>query len=150
MAHLEWSNSLDTGISVIDEQHKRIVDYINELYDAQQTLDKRRVGEVIDELVDYTVSHFAFEESLMEQAGYPFLEPHKKVHGLFVKKVTKFVDRFEAGEDVAGELLTMLQRWLINHIRNEDGDYTEIVRRNMKDLKGDGGFLSRSLKKFFG
>ncbi|MEW7976540.1 MAG: bacteriohemerythrin [Candidatus Sedimenticola endophacoides] len=150
MAHLEWSNSLDTGISVIDEQHKRIVDYINELYDAQQTLDKRRVGEVIDELVDYTVSHFAFGESLMEQAGYPFLEPHKKVHGLFVKKVTKFVDRFEAGEDVAGELLTMLQRWLINHIRNEDEDYTEIVRRNMKDLKGDGGFLSRSLKKFFG
>lgn len=142
MAHLEWSNSLDTGISVIDEQHKRIVDYINELYDAQQTLDKRRVGEVIEELVDYTVSHFACEESLMEQAGYPFLEPHKKV--------TKFVGRFEAGEDVAGELLTMLQRWLINHIRNEDGDYTEIVRRNMKDLKGDGGFLSRSLKKFFG
>ncbi|MEW8074753.1 MAG: hypothetical protein AB2815_02940 [Candidatus Sedimenticola endophacoides] len=60
------------------------------------------------------------------------------------------MDCFEAGEDVAGELLTMLQRWLINHIRNEDGDYTEIVRRNMKDLKGDGGFLSRSLKKFFG
>ncbi|MEW8014522.1 MAG: bacteriohemerythrin [Candidatus Sedimenticola endophacoides] len=78
MAHLEWSNSLDTGISVIDEQHKRIVDYINELHDAQQTLDKRRVGEVIDELVDYTVSHFAFEESLMEQAGYPFLEAHKQ------------------------------------------------------------------------
>ncbi|MES9887358.1 MAG: bacteriohemerythrin, partial [Candidatus Sedimenticola sp. 6PFRAG1] len=121
MAYLQWSSSLDTGVDVIDEQHKRIVQYINDLYDAQ-TSGSGNVAEVIEDLVDYTVSHFAFEESLMEQAGYPFLEPHKKVHALFIKKVTVFVERFKAGEDVAGELLSMLQRWLVNHIRNEDGD----------------------------
>jgi hemerythrin len=150
MAHLRWSRELDTGVEIIDEQHKRIVQYINELYDAQMANNKEKVGEIIEELVDYTVSHFAFEESLMEQANYPFLSPHKKVHGLFINRVSKFVERFEAGEDVAGELLSMLQKWLVNHIRNEDGDYGPMVAASMKKLKSEGGWLGRSLKKFFG
>ena len=148
MAYLDWSPALDTGIDIIDSQHKRIVDYINQLHDARQDDDRERVGDVIEELVDYTISHFAFEESLMENAGYPFLAPHKKVHGLFVKKVERFVQRFEAGEDVTDELLGMLQKWLVNHIRNEDGDYTGVVLKNMKKMQR--GWLSRALGSFFG
>jgi hemerythrin len=151
MAHLQWSSSLDTGIDVIDEQHKRIVQYINELYDAQVTLDKKAIGNVIEELVDYTISHFAFEESLMEQSGYPFVDPHKKVHELFIRKVTKFVERFQAGEEVSEELINMLQRWLINHIKNEDGDYADIVRASVNKMhREQGGWLSRSIGRFFG
>lgn len=150
MPHLKWSRELDTGVEIIDEQHKRIVQYINELYDAETAKDKQKVGEIIDELVDYTVSHFSFEESLMEQANYPFLSPHKKVHGLFVNRVSKFVERYNAGEDVAAELITMLQKWLINHIRNEDGDYGPMVRASVKRLKGEDGWLARTVKKFFG
>lgn len=147
---LVWSSDLDTGISVIDGQHRRIVDYINELHDAKDELDKAKVGDIIGELVDYTVSHFSFEESLMEQAGYPFLGPHKKIHELFIKKVSSFVERFKNGEDVVDDVLVMLQKWLINHIKNEDGDYIDVVSRHMEETtKGSGGWLSRSLKKFF-
>ncbi len=149
MAHLKWSRELETGVDIIDEQHKRIVQYINELHDAQVTLDRAKVGEIIEELVDYTVSHFAFEESLMEQANYPFLSPHQKVHGLFVNRVNKFVERFNEGEEVAGDLLSMLQKWLVNHIRNEDGDYGPMVQASMKRLKGEEGWLARSLSRFF-
>ena len=149
MAFLEWSRDLDTGIDIIDSQHKRIVEYINELHESQETLDRSKVGEVIEELVDYTVSHFAFEESLMEKAEYPYLDPHKRVHGLFIKKVGSFVERFKAGEDVTEELLTMLQRWLVNHIKNEDGDYADIVRNSMRKLKKEKGWLARSLGRFF-
>ncbi len=150
MAFVSWSAELDTGIDIIDSQHKRIVDYINSLHDAQQADDRAKVGDVIDELVDYTVSHFAFEESLMENAEYPFVGPHQRVHGLFVKKVSTFVDRFKAGEDVTDELLTMLQKWLINHIKNEDGDYKEVVLESMSKMKKKKGWLARKLESFFG
>ena len=149
MEKLEWSHELDTDIHVIDEQHKRIVGYINDLIEARETLDKQKVGNVIDELVDYTISHFAFEESLMEQAGYPFLAPHQKIHGLFIKKVSAFVERFKEGEDVTDELLIMLRKWLINHIQNEDGDYKKAVQAHMAKSES-GGWLSRSMKRFFG
>jgi hemerythrin len=60
------------------------------------------------------------------------------------------LQRFKNGEDIAGELLNTLKAWLINHIKNDDNDYSEIVRKNLNTLSSEGGWLSRSIKKFFG
>ena len=148
MTQLNWTSDLETGIQVIDKQHQRIVDYINKLQHAQQFHSREEVGTVLDELVDYTLSHFAFEESLMEEAGYPFINAHKKVHQLFVRRVADYQQRFKMGEDIADELLNTLRAWLINHIKNDDQDYSEDVRNNMENVssKKTGGWL----KKFFG
>jgi hypothetical protein len=63
MKHIEWSPEQDTHIPIIDKQHHRIVEYINSLYDIRDTHDREEVGRVLQELVDYTLSHFAFDES---------------------------------------------------------------------------------------
>lgn len=153
MAYLVWQEDLDTGIQVIDSQHKRIVEMINQLHDAQAQHDRVLLGNVIEELVDYTISHFAFEETLLEDSGYQFTRAHKKVHELFIKRVSDYRMRFEAGEDVAEELKGLLGRWLFNHIRNDDANYVASVKAGMQDLTRDqshGGWLSRSMKRFFG
>lgn len=153
MAKLEWTNALATGIEVIDNQHMRIVEMINQLDDAIAGHDNTVVGEVIENLIDYTLSHFAFEESLMEDAGYEFLRAHKRVHELFVKRVSEYRMRFTAGEDVAGELNGLLSRWLFNHIKSDDSAYVSAVKGNMETIvkdKAEGGWLSRSMKRFFG
>jgi len=98
MAVLVWVPELDTGIAEIDKQHKRIVDYINRLYELRTSHDRDALGEVIEEMLDYTVSHFVFEESLMENAGYMFSGPHKKVHELFTRRMSEMKARFDAGE----------------------------------------------------
>lgn len=149
MAHIEWTDDLNTDIQVIDSQHHRIVEYINKLDDIKETHDRNEVEQVLNELVDYTLSHFAFEESLMEDAGYPFINGHKRVHELFVKRVGDFQQRFKMGEDIADELLTVLKSWLVNHIKSDDNDYAETVRANMDNVnqsKKQEGWL----KKFFG
>lgn len=132
MAKLAWSNELATGIPEIDNQHKRIVEYINQLYDLRQSQSREGVADVIGEMVDYTMSHFAFEEDLMESAGYPFAGPHRKVHQLFTRRVAEIQARFDAGEDVATELHSMLSRWLFNHILNEDRGYTDAVKTYLR------------------
>lgn len=128
MAVLNWVSDLNTGIEEIDRQHRRIVDYINRLYELRETPDRKLLGEVIGETVDYTLSHFAFEEGMIEEAGYMFSGPHKRVHELFIRRVTEIQMRFEAGEDVSNELHGMLSRWLFNHIRNEDRGYVDTVK----------------------
>ncbi|KAB2897685.1 MAG: bacteriohemerythrin [Burkholderiaceae bacterium] len=132
MALLVWVPELDTGIDEIDRQHRRIVDYINKLYELRTSHDRDGLGEVIGEMVDYTVSHFVFEESLMESAGYLFSGPHKKVHELFTRRVAEMQSRFEAGEDVTAELHGMLSRWLFNHIRNEDHGYVDSAKAYLR------------------
>lgn len=152
MSQLVWSNDLNTGIDVIDSQHRRIVDFINQLGDARQAGDRAAIGEVIEGMIDYTLSHFAFEESLMEDAGYEFLRGHKKVHELFVKRVAAMQTQFRAGDDVTEELHALLRRWLFSHIRSDDAAYVGAVRGNMKALvqdQGKEGWLARSLGKFF-
>ncbi len=151
MAYIDWSDSLDTGIDVIDNQHRRIVDYINKLEDTREHHSMEEVGVVLDELVDYTLSHFTFEESLMEEAGYPFIKAHKRVHELFIRRVSDYMQRFKMGEDITEELHNTLKAWLINHIRNDDYDYSEIVRTQLNT--GDSrrrSWFSRNMKKFFG
>jgi hemerythrin len=153
MAHLKWSKNLDTGIDVIDGQHKQIVDYINQLHDAKLTQNRTVIGKVIEDMVDYTISHFGFEETLMEDAGYEFLRPHKRVHELFIKRVSEYKQRFETGEDVTEELHGLLSRWLFSHILNDDAAYAPIVTSSLKTLEKDKkkqGLFKRSLAKFFG
>ncbi len=153
MAYLHWSSDLDTGIDVIDKQHRRIVDYLNELNDANDSGDTSVTNRVLKQLVDYTLTHFAFEEELQEKANYPFLKAHKRVHEIFTKRVAEFQQRAEAGENVAPEVLSMLKIWLVNHIKGDDADYAESVRK-MLGVEGKegkaGGWLGAALKKFFG
>lgn len=153
MALLVWQDDLNIGIDVIDNQHKRIVEMLNHLHAAQQSLQQLAVAEVIDELVDYTMSHFAFEEELMEEAGYPFCAAHKRVHDIFGKRVSDYRLRFQAGEDVTDELRTMLSRWLFNHIRGDDQAYAESVKRHLNQFTREhqgGSWLGRTLKRVFG
>lgn len=128
MAYMNWTVDLDTGIDVIDNQHKRIVDYINQLHHAIEKNSREETGQVLDQLMEYTMSHFAFEEELQEEAGYPFVRAHKKVHDLFAKKMNEFHQRFELGEDISRQLMTTLRTWLVNHIKRDDADYASSVR----------------------
>ncbi len=147
MAKLVWSKDLNTGIEVIDKQHQRIVEYINELDDARTGGHKMEdVGRVIDEMVDYTLSHFAFEESMQDEAHYPFSKAHKRVHELFTSKVAELQERYSLGEDVSEELHKMLFNWLYNHIKRDDADYVEYVNKNIQQnhfVEKKKGFFGR-------
>ncbi len=152
MAYLEWTRDLDTGIEVIDTQHRQIVDYINQLHDVRATRNRRVIGKIIEDTVEYTVSHFGFEEALIEDAGYPFARPHKRVHELFVKRVSEYKARFNDGEDIAEELHGLLSRWLFSHILNDDAAYVPAVQASLAKFDKRGrkqGMFSRYMKKFF-
>lgn len=135
MGVLVWVSDLDTGIEEIDQQHRRILDYINQLYGLLNTDDRASVGRVIDETIDYTLSHFVFEETMLESAGYMFVGPHRKVHDIFTRRVAGLHQRFLAGEDVTAELHGLLSRWLFNHIRTEDRAYIDSARAYMKMMR---------------
>ncbi len=153
MALLIWQDDLNTGIDIIDAQHQRIVEMINRLHVTNRTMERIAVAEVIDELVDYTLSHFAFEEELMEEAGYPFCAAHKRVHEVFTKRVAEYRMRFQAGEDIVDELRSLLSRWLFNHIRSDDKAYAESVRRHLNVFAREhqgGNWLKRTITRLFG
>ena len=150
MEIIQWSPTLETGIDVIDQQHKRIVDYINALRIAQGKGDRGAVAKTIDDVIDYTQSHFGFEEALMEDAGYPLLNAHKRVHELFIRRVAVLNQRFKSGEDIAQDLHNVLARWLITHIQTEDRHYVGTVKEKMVGVVADQKRRKSLLARFFG
>lgn len=129
---ISWSAEFEIGIPVIDKQHQRIIDYINQVEQLHKTADSHeKTTEILSLLVDYTLSHFEFEEALMEEAGYSELEEHQVTHKTFVHQLETFHKRFETGEDIASQLAQMLTHWLLNHIKEDDSSYAPIVKKNI-------------------
>lgn len=149
---IEWTSDLNTGIDVIDNQHKEIVNFINQLENAIARSNQPAVGNVLAELVNYTLSHFAFEESMQEEAGYKFARPHKAIHDVFVKRVAQYQERHVLGEDITEGLHSMLCTWLVHHIKRDDMAYVSDVKKLVSSLNQNDekkGWISRSIEKFF-
>lgn len=130
MTIVEWTPDLDTGIPDIDEQHKQMVHHINDFYEAANAKDKDRMSIVLFDLINSTLAHFQYEEALMEQAKYPLLEPHRRVHKNFIDKLMNLHEKLqtmETTDDIAVLLIDSLDGWLFRHIRINDKGYTNSV-----------------------
>lgn len=127
--YLVWKDDYSVGIKSIDQQHKKLIGLINQL----QTAVKYSTGEefereALDELVNYTKTHFSYEEGLMEKNGYPDLEPHKEQHLKMINKVEGVLAEYEKDSDTAMEnALSFLSEWLINHINGTDKEYSSFM-----------------------
>jgi len=145
-----WNPSLETGIAVIDRQHRRIVEYICLLREAHASgYQQEYINSMIAELVQYTQSHFIFEEAMQQEASYPFLREHKQEHDAFAGRLKDSQDKFARGENDFRELCVLLETWLFNHVSREDADYVEDVReilqqdRYIEQTRGSGSSLFR-------
>lgn len=151
MQRIEWNDEFEIGISVIDAQHRRIVEYINTLVDMGENAKSEEVASLIDSLVDYTCSHFAFEESLMEEAQYEFIEVHKGTHEAFGRRIKDLYTQFKDGKDVTRALGQLLQAWLVDHIMNDDQSYGPLVRQKFSQIenKANGTWIPKAISRYF-
>ncbi len=124
-----WDESFMVGIAEIDRQHKLLVDIVNELYyEANQKRGHEMLGRILAGLVEYTKTHFTYEEGLMAMHGYPDLEAHQAKHKKLVARVMEFQGRVTANdESVLEELLQFLKDWLAHHIQGTDKKYVPFL-----------------------
>ncbi len=129
MAFFAWSNSYSVNIKEIDEQHKKLISLLNNLFEAMSIGKGREVvGAVLNEVVEYTVYHFGTEERLFRQYGYPEITAHKMAHDDLTKQAKDLKKDVDAGKKlVTVEVMNFLKQWLYNHILEEDKRYTSFL-----------------------
>lgn len=127
MAIIEWREEYSVGIQEIDEEHKQLVNLINQLNEAIVLGSKpEKVESVFSQLIDYTRIHFAVEEALMRIVHYKGYDAHKEIHDDITKQVIAFKEKFYSGRyQTASELMNFLINWLFNHINQVDKMYVE-------------------------
>ena len=125
MAFFEWNDTYSVQVREIDSQHKKLVAILNDLFEAMHAGQGRDALErVLNDLARYTRIHFAFEERLMAEYGYPEFLAHKQVHAKMAEKVRDLTRQYRAGTLFNPvQVSNFLKNWLSMHIMETDKKY---------------------------
>lgn len=124
MKMIQWNGSLTVGVELIDEQHKMLIQRLNNMSKAIES--KQGPGEIsktLSFLIEYTHFHFSVEEKHMKANNYPGLEHHLTQHEEFRSTLANLEKEFEeegATQILADSIDTFLVNWLIKHISEVD------------------------------
>ena len=119
-----WDTRFETGITLVDTQHRHLVEIVNQLGEVliAGNATEDAMATVFAELARYAQQHFADEEALMQQAG---LDPrhcaaHQQHHQQFVAQLVAMWGGRANLADAANVLHGYLSSWLTFHILEED------------------------------
>jgi len=131
---LKWSEDLACGIKIIDEQHRGLLDMINDMLSHVSGDDAQEAdyfGKMVDKAVDYTQVHFGTEEDIMEKAGFDGFKDHKKAHDAFIIAVLDNIWAFQNEKRINLEgFSTFLKDWVLTHIAVMDKQYFSYFKEN--------------------
>ena len=118
----QWREEYNTHVQEIDNDHEKLFENANRLYEAIQSGEQRTLlGETLGFLIQYTKDHFEREEKLMEKYDYPETEKHREKHQLLINEVLEMDKRYRSREiEMDNEFINFLKDWVINHILTED------------------------------
>ena len=111
MTVITFDDNLITGNKTIDEQHKELIDRIQQFVSACESEDARvKAIKMLDYLDEYTEFHFKEEEKLQKDVGYPGLDENEGPDEKFMEQVKiNVID------------------WLFGHIKTFDRSVAEYI-----------------------
>ena len=134
MAVFKWNKNLETGIDLIDRQHKELFSRIDKLELAILTREEDvELVRLIEYLESYVSEHFSAEEDIMEKTNYPDLIIHQVEH----EKFTSFYNSLKKeyllkGADcyLALDVDKQIRKWWENHVLKTDMAYIPHFKKN--------------------
>jgi len=141
MTSVEWNDSLQIGIPLIDDQHRTLIDRLNDVSEAiEGQQGEREIVKTLGFLSEYADFHFSAEEKHMEAHEYPGLELQQKKHREFTDMVAKLERDFEeegSTKALAESINTFLANWLTHHIQGMDLQFGDFLSEKGVSLPTD-------------
>ena len=116
---LQWTSTLSVGVPEIDAQHQELFRRVDWLLDAVLRRDRVEAAAVLGWLDGFVQEHFAAEERLMAESGFPEAEQHVQEHRAFAKRLTAIAADHAAQGPSAAVVYALEQHavgWLMDHV----------------------------------
>ena len=97
MDRLDWLETFELGIPEVDADHRELLAIMKRIESAADAGAFNEYGSLLDELIDFSVDHFAREEAMLVEVGYPNAEIHKVYHA-------RLLDRARSVKDICKEI----------------------------------------------
>jgi len=138
---ITWTEKFECGIRLIDDQHKGLVELLNEMFNhvtGNERQEHNYFKRVINDAVSYVKTHFATEEKLMLATKFEGYAEHKKEHDSFVLAVVENIKDYEAGKRYTLSTFTrFLKDWVLSHVALMDKKYFDYFKK-VASRKADG------------
>lgn len=131
---LWWTKDLETGIDIIDSQHKSIFDKAGEIFNLGNNSSFEDIEKTFVFLMSYANNHFYEEEVLMMESSYEDFIEHRKEHNYFIEEIYRIYQSLSSGqvsEESLNDLKALIIDWLVNHINGDDRRYIETIREGL-------------------
>jgi len=128
---IEWSDMYSVGYEDIDNQHKKLVELINQMFSAfAEGKADEILTPIIDELVNYTKYHFDLEEKYFYKYNYPDTDKHVELHQGFITSIINFKDADNKKKgNTQYEVFNYIKKWLVDHILGADMEYSIFFKK---------------------
>jgi hemerythrin len=132
MPTINWDPSMTTGVESLDNQHKQLIAWLNDLLGAMSRgRGRAEVSSLLDKLGGYAIMHFDHEEDCMTKYKCPIAAQNAAAHKDFVVMFTALREEFDrtgATAHLVVRVESELLRWLISHIKRTDTQLAPCVK----------------------
>jgi hemerythrin len=132
MPTIAWDASMTTGVASLDDQHRQLISWLNDLLSAMSLgRGRTEIAGLLDQLGSYAVTHFGKEEECMAKWRCPVAAQNVAAHKEFVVTFTSFREEFDrdgATAHLVVRVETELMRWLSGHIKRTDTQLAHCVK----------------------
>jgi hemerythrin-like metal-binding protein len=125
---LEWDESLSTDIPEIDAEHRHFIRLVNELNEAIiGRMNKKEIKSRMRAILGDAVMHFAHEEAMFKEWGYPDAQEHARKHAQIIFFLNEIMESIDHGRMAHGwlEAGLAMKQVLTQHLLNEDMKYRD-------------------------
>lgn len=129
MPRIVMMSSFETGHAVIDEDHRSIIEQINDIYESIAAGDNAHCRVLFDAFIAFCREHFEREEAFLVEAGFPRAREHASYHRDLLIRAAK-VKEMCAGLDGSVCLETCfdeLASFLVDDIVRGDSDFVSYL-----------------------
>ena len=121
MKFMEVTQTDMVHVEQIDNQHIRLADDLNSIYDSVMACDKKKTFQLLNELIEHLEEHFTTEEKMMKEYRFSGYISHKLEHDRFYNQILKTTEKYGNDKEAFGlEQLKGVKKWFFNHIELND------------------------------
>lgn len=138
MPYIKWEPYYSVHVEILDEQHRKLFDIVNDLIDEIESGSKNILS-IIHDLVDYLSVHFHQENIVMMDSNYPGFLKHGREHQQFIEKVDEFLSAYQEGDtDLGMNMILFMKDWIYTHTTKLDMQYADHLAKNAEEIKHSG------------
>ena len=122
MKQIVWKPEYSVGNAAIDQEHKRLIEQINQVYgQLDMPMDTVTIESMLADIQTDISTHFALEELLMQEAGFKEFDDHRKDHERLLDQIHDMIFHFAEDPESGKELLINgLSDWFSHHFTSFD------------------------------